>query len=88
MISDKIDIWQTLKFDILFKGDDWSGTPAGDRLEREFAMVGVEVVYFPYTAKVSTTALRSTLQPLVGKIGEALAGARSALDVRSFEARQ
>ena len=35
------------------------GTEKGLRLESEFAEVGVEVVYFPYTAHTSSSALGS-----------------------------
>ena len=48
-------------FDVLFKGDDWRGTPKGDKLERDMASVGVEVSYFPYTAHTSSTLLRRML---------------------------
>jgi len=50
-----------LRFDVIFKGDDWRGTPKADRLEREFAEVGVGVVYFPYTVCTSSTLLRLVL---------------------------
>lgn len=46
---------------MLFKGDDWRGTEDGDQLEREFAAVGVKVIYFPYTVSTSSTCLRQTL---------------------------
>jgi glycerol-3-phosphate cytidylyltransferase len=61
---DKLDTWQVLRFDRIFKGDDWRGTPRGDKLEADFATVGVEVVYFPYTAHTSSTRLRLALQAL------------------------
>ncbi|WP_419818314.1 adenylyltransferase/cytidyltransferase family protein [Glaciibacter flavus] len=60
-VPDKLDTWRELRFDIFFKGDDWRGTERGDRLEREFGAVGVEVVYFPYTMHTSSTALRRAL---------------------------
>ena len=60
--TDKLAIWRELQFDVLFKGDDWRGTEQGDRLERDFATIGVEVVYFPYTLSTSSTALRRTLK--------------------------
>lgn len=60
----KIDTWRSKPFDIFFKGDDWRGTPKGLALEQEFAVVGVEVVYFPYTMHTSSTALRRTLEIL------------------------
>jgi glycerol-3-phosphate cytidylyltransferase len=59
--SDKIVMWQRLKFDVLFKGDDWKGTPKGDRLEASLGAVGVQVVYFPYTVQTSSTMLRQLI---------------------------
>ena len=64
VVPDKVDTWREVGFDVLFKGDDWRGTPKGDRLERDFAAVGVEVRYFPYTMHTSSTALRRALAAL------------------------
>jgi glycerol-3-phosphate cytidylyltransferase len=61
VVPDKIDTWREVGFDVIFKGDDWRGTEKGDRLERDFAEVGVEVRYFPYTVHTSSTALRRAL---------------------------
>ncbi|MGK5171944.1 adenylyltransferase/cytidyltransferase family protein [Geodermatophilus sp. CPCC 205761] len=63
-VPDKIDTWREVGFHVIFKGDDWRGTPKGDRLERDFAAVGVEVRYFPYTMHTSSTALRKALAVL------------------------
>lgn len=60
-LPSKLDTWRELRFDIFFKGDDWRGTRKGVELEREFAAVGVEVVYFPYTIDTSSTLLRQAL---------------------------
>lgn len=65
-VPDKLDVWRELRFDVFFKGDDWRGTEKGMRLEREFAKVGVEVVYFPYTMTTSSTQLRQALAALAG----------------------
>lgn len=70
MQPDKVETWRTLQFDVLFKGDDWRGTPKGDRLERAFAAVGVEIVYFPYTRQTSSTALRRALAVINGDVVE------------------
>ena len=59
--SDKLVMWEKLRFDVLFKGDDWKGTPKGDRLESSLAAVGVHVVYFPYTVHTSSTMLRQLI---------------------------
>ena len=58
---DKRDAWREVGFHRLFKGDDWKGTAKGDRLEKQMAEVGVEVVYFPYSLQTSSTALRKHL---------------------------
>jgi glycerol-3-phosphate cytidylyltransferase len=58
---DKVDAWQEVRFDRLFKGDDWRGTAKGRALEERFAPLGVEIVYFPYTMHTSSTQLRKAL---------------------------
>ncbi|MFF4770829.1 adenylyltransferase/cytidyltransferase family protein [Streptomyces sp. NPDC001255] len=63
-VPDKVDTWKQVRFDVLFKGDDWRGTPKGDKLERDFAAVGVDIVYFPYTVHTSSTQLRRALDVL------------------------
>lgn len=59
--EDKTLAWRDRPFDAIFKGDDWAGTPKGDRLEAAMAALGVEVVYFPYTPQTSSTLLREYL---------------------------
>lgn len=63
-VPDKLDVWREVGFTHFFKGDDWRGTEKGLRLEREFAAVGVEVVYFPYTVHTSSTQLRAAIDIL------------------------
>ncbi|UYO96664.1 adenylyltransferase/cytidyltransferase family protein [Microbacterium sp. M28] len=72
----KMDAWRDVGFTHFFKGDDWRGTEKGLRLEREFEAVGVEVVYFPYTAHTSSTALRRALDALTAGAVPALAAQR------------
>ncbi|MFI6424083.1 adenylyltransferase/cytidyltransferase family protein [Promicromonospora sp. NPDC050880] len=67
---DKIETWRTRPFDVFFKGDDWKGTAKGRDLERRFAEVGVEVVYFPYTVHTSSTKLRRALDLMDGTSAE------------------
>lgn len=69
VVPDKLQVWEELRFNLFFKGDDWKGTPEGLRLEKAFAEVGVEVVYFPYTVHTSSTALRLALQ-MIGESDE------------------
>jgi len=54
----KLEVWERVRFDVLFKGDDWRGTPKGDLLEAELATVGARVVYLPYTPETSSTHFR------------------------------
>jgi glycerol-3-phosphate cytidylyltransferase len=63
-VPSKLEMWERLHFDVIFKGDDWRGTAKGNKLERDFAQVGVEVIYFPYTVQTSSTILRSALDKL------------------------
>lgn len=65
---DKIETWRRRPFDVFFKGDDWKGTAKGRDLERRFADVGVDVVYFPYTVHTSSTVLRRALELLEGDV--------------------
>jgi len=61
-VPDKLQVWEELRFNVFFKGDDWKGTPKGDRLEAAFRAVGVDVVFFPYTVQTSSSSLRTALE--------------------------
>ncbi len=63
-VPDKVETWKQVRFDVIFKGDDWRGTLKGDKLEKAFAIHGVDVVYFPYTVHTSSTQLRRALDAL------------------------
>jgi glycerol-3-phosphate cytidylyltransferase len=55
--TDKTLVWQRVRFDVLFKGDDWAGTEKAQRLELAMQSVGAKVLYLPYTDLVSSTQL-------------------------------
>ena len=61
---DKIKMWERLKFDIMFVGDDWFDTPKWRELDSKFKVLGVKIIYFPYTKGVSSTLINSTLDNL------------------------
>lgn len=61
-VPHKLEMWERLRFDVIIKGDDWKGTDRGDKLESDFAEVGVEVAYLPYTKRTSSTMLRRLLE--------------------------
>lgn len=64
---DKFAAWEEHRFDRMFVGDDWKGTPLFDEMEAKFAPLGVEIVYFPYTKGTSSTFLKQTLAAIGGK---------------------
>ncbi len=59
--SDKLLAWEELRFNIIFKGDDWKGSKKWNDYEREFEKLDVKVCYFPYTNGTSSTELREVL---------------------------
>lgn len=61
---DKFAVWEKLKFDILFVGDDWYNTEKWQEYEERFREVGVRVVYFPYTKGTSSTLINEVLENL------------------------
>ena len=60
----KMEMWQKLKFDIMFVGDDWYKTDKWEQLEKQFIQVGVKIIYFPYHKGTSSTILSETLKKL------------------------
>ncbi len=61
---DKFRMWEKLKFDVMFVGDDWYASDKWRDLEEKFKEVDVRIVYFPYTKGTSSTILNKTLQKL------------------------
>jgi glycerol-3-phosphate cytidylyltransferase-like family protein len=61
---DKMKMWNRLKFDIMFVGDDWKGTEKWNMFEKDFKKVGVKIIYFPYTKSTSSTLLTQALKNL------------------------
>lgn len=60
--DDKLKAWEALKFDIIFKGDDWKGSKKWSYLEKNFRERGVEVIYLPYTQHTSSTQIRKIIE--------------------------
>ena len=61
---DKFKMWERLKFDVMFVGDDWFDTPKWKELDAKFKSVEVKIIYFPYTKGVSSTLINETLNNL------------------------
>ena len=60
----KMEAWEKLHFNVMFVGDDWKGTPKWEAYEKQFAEVGVRIVYFPYTKGTSSTLINEVLLKL------------------------
>ena len=54
----KMDAYKELKFDALFHGSDWQGSNMYNQIIKEFAEVGVDVVFLPHTDGISSTLIR------------------------------
>lgn len=60
--NDKMLLWHTHKFDVLFSGDDWKGSERYLRTEKEFEPLGVSIEYLPYTKGISTTDIKNKIK--------------------------
>lgn len=58
---DKFKAWKWLRFDKIFHGNDWKGSSLYDEMERRLSAVGVETVYFQYTAGVSSSLIHNLI---------------------------
>lgn len=65
--DDKIVAYEQIKFDKIFKGDDWRGTEKWNYLENEFRSRGIQIIYFSYTSHTSSTKLREILENILDK---------------------
>ena len=61
---DKFKMWERLKFDVMFVGDDWFESEKWKDLDEKFKVVGVKIIYFPYTKGTSSTLINDTLNVL------------------------
>ncbi len=59
---DKMAMWERLRFDIMFVGDDWFNSPRWRQIGASFDDVGVKVVFFPYTQGTSSTLINEVLE--------------------------
>jgi glycerol-3-phosphate cytidylyltransferase len=61
---DKVVAWKSLNFDVLFVGDDWKGNTRWVNYEKQLGLVGVPILYLPYTSVTSSSTLRNALSKL------------------------
>lgn len=55
---DKLTLWQKYKFDYLFVGSDWYGTPQYAKWEEDLGTVDCKVIYYPYTKNISSSIIK------------------------------
>lgn len=58
---DKLEACKKLGAQILFVGDDWYHTDKWMEYEDTFSKEGLQIIYFPYTKRTTSTTLRNTL---------------------------
>ena len=58
---DKSLIFNRIKFNVLFSGDDWKNSQRFVETEIQMKKLGVDVIYFPYTQGVSTTKIKQKI---------------------------
>lgn len=63
--KNKLAAWERLGFHKMFVGSDWQGTPQWEEFERQFAPLGVEIVYLPHTDGISSTQLTDVIKNIL-----------------------
>ena len=54
---DKMEAWHKIKYDILFVGSDWKGTPRWQKIEKTLQRNGIKVEFLPYTESTSSSMI-------------------------------
>lgn len=60
--KNKLAAWEKYRFDRMFVGSDWQGTTQWQAFERQFAPLGVQIVYLPHTDGISSTRLTEVIK--------------------------
>lgn len=59
--KNKLGAWEKYHFNKMFVGSDWKGSDAWIGFEKQFAPLGVEIIYLDHTDGISSTILRDRL---------------------------
>lgn len=59
--KNKYRAWEQYHFNKMFVGSDWKGSDVWNGYEKQFAPIGVEIVYLDHTDGISSTILRNRL---------------------------
>lgn len=58
---DKVEMWENLRFDEIYIGDDWKGNERWMKTGEQMEELGAKLVFLPYTKDTSSTMLREKL---------------------------
>lgn len=58
---DKQEIWNSVRFNEIYIGDDWKGNPRWEQTGKDMEKLGARLVFLPYTKETSSTMLREKL---------------------------
>lgn len=59
--KNKMAAWEREHFNKMFVGSDWKGTDVWNGFEKQFAPLGVEIVYLDHTDGISSSILRKKI---------------------------
>ena len=59
---DKKEIWEIVRFNEIYIGDDWKGNERWEKTGKEMEQLGAKLVFLPYTKDTSSTMLREKLK--------------------------
>ena len=59
---DKKKVWEKIRFNEIYIGDDWKGNERWEKTGKEMEALGAKLVYLPYTKDTSSTMLREKLK--------------------------
>ena len=66
---DKKKVWEKIRFNEIYIGDDWKGNERWEKTGKEMEALGAKLVYLPYTKDTSSTMLREKLKEFGEKYG-------------------
>lgn len=58
---DKKEIWEKVRFNEIYIGDDWKGNARWEQTGKDMEQLGARLVFLPYTKETSSTILREKL---------------------------
>jgi glycerol-3-phosphate cytidylyltransferase len=66
--KNKFVAWEKYRFDKMFVGSDWQGTPQWQKYEEQLAPFGVEIDYLPHTDGISSTMLTGVIKKILDEV--------------------